>query len=139
MKLCVLKSLIDYEPIYKHEDLFFYHIPEQEYKKCILKGIVCTGEYIIAMMSYIYARDVIQGRFILGEDAISKHTPYSYWYARIVLRGRFELGETVISTDGTYSNWYAIQVLKERFLLGEESIKNSIHQEEYEKHFNITL
>jgi hypothetical protein len=42
---------------------------------------------------YVYDENV---RFELGESMIAKDAHYSYWYARDVIKGRFELGEPKI-------------------------------------------
>ncbi len=165
MKLCVLKSKIESKPLYEYEELYLYHIPIDEYKKCILKGIVSTSnrmnadacymyaalilkgkfdigeEYISkdAMFSGRYACEVLEGKFELGESIISTDTHFSYLYARDALKGRFELGEAVISELGVYGFRYAIDVTKERFLLGERSIEFSGYGKEYEEYFNIKL
>lgn len=51
--------------------------------------------------SYMYSRDIIKGRFILGEDVISYDPCYSFEYAKNIVKGRFELGEDIISQDAT--------------------------------------
>ena len=75
-----------------------------------------------AEYAYIYAHDVIDGKFINGENIISKSPKYSYMYARHILDGRFELGDPVIATNAHYSYWYANYVLNGRFELGEPAI-----------------
>ena len=164
MKLCVLTKRIQEEPLYQRDGVFLYNLSLDEYKKCILKGIVSTdinhnaiicyryaeeslcrfehGEVYIsksAQSSYYYAVNVLEDIFILGEEAISKSDWCSYLYANEVLKSRFILGEEVISFDGYYSYYYAVIVLKERFILGEQAIKKSGHRKEYEQYFNITL
>ena len=47
--------------------------------------------------THTYAHDVIDGKFINGENIISKSPKYSYMYARHILDGRFELGDPVIA------------------------------------------
>jgi hypothetical protein len=49
--------------------------------------------------AYDYARDVIEGRFELGESAIAKDAHWAYEYARDVIKGRFKLGEPAIAKD----------------------------------------
>ena len=167
MKLCVLTSKLVQEPLYEHTELclFLYHIPIDEYKKCILKGIVHTDETLTSRACFVYARDVLKGRFELGEESISKDLGnsfmyatrvlkerfilgesvistdihYSLIYARDVLKGKFELGEKVLSEMGIYGFRYAVDVTQERFLLGEQAIKNSGYCSEYEEYFNIKL
>ena len=139
MKLCVLKSKIESKPLYEYEELYLYHIPIDEYKKCILKGIVSTSNRMNADACYMYAALILKGKFELGESIISTDTHFSYLYARDALKGRFELGEAVISELGVYGFRYAIDVTKERFLLGERSIELSGYGKEYEEYFNIKL
>jgi hypothetical protein len=81
-------------------------------------AIAKSAEY-----SYYYAKNVIHGKFPLGEAAIAKDSYYSYYYARDVLKGRFPLGEPAIAKDAEYSYWYAKYVLKGEFPLGEPAIK----------------
>ena len=71
-----------------------------------------TGDITNAKDCYDYVRDVLKGRFELGEKAISKDTYYSYYYAYEILKDRFELGEETISKDADFSYHYALNVLK---------------------------
>jgi len=64
------------------------------------------------ILSYLYAKNVIGGRFELGEAAISKDAGYSYWYARDIIHERFILGEAEIIKDSEYSYLYARNVLR---------------------------
>lgn len=72
--------------------------------------------------AYYYARNVIGGRFELGEEAIATDGYYSYHYAYMVLGGRFELGEAAISNSARFSYFYAKDSIKGRFFPGEKSI-----------------
>ena len=73
--------------------------------------------------AYWYARDVLRGRFALGEAAIARDTYNSCWYAIEVLKRRFELGEPAIARDPQSSYLYAKAVLKgKRVKIIEESI-----------------
>jgi len=95
------------------------------YAKDVLKGRFEMGEDAIskdARYSYLYAIDVFKGRFKTGEKAISKSASYSCYYAEYVLKGRFEVGEKAISKDAYYSYCYAEDVLKGRFEMGEKVI-----------------
>lgn len=139
MKLCLLSDRLDCEPLYTCNGLYLYYISITEYRKCILKGIVDYDTYNNASICYMYARDILKGRFELGEELIIKDSEYSYWYARIVLRGRFELGEELISTSSKYSTWYAIMVTDKHFELGEDVIRRSHYEDEYEAYFKIDL
>jgi len=103
----------------------------------VLKGRFEMGEKAIskdAEYSYCYARDVLEGRFEMGEKAISNSAEYSYYYARHVLKGRFEMGEEVIETNSWYYYLYAEDVLKGRFEMGEDAIsKNACYSYCYDK------
>lgn len=68
-----------------------------------------------AEYSYLYARDVLGGRFELGEPAISTNAADAYKYAQNVLEGRFEVGEEAIAKDPEYSALYAKYVLDADF------------------------
>ena len=86
--------------------------------------------------SYHYAKDVLKGRFELGEPIIAQCAHHAYHYARNVLKGRFELGEPVIA-KGAWSYHYALNVLDGRFELGEPAILKSVYAKEYKRKFNI--
>ena len=53
-----------------------------------------------------YAKDVLEGRFEIGEPAIATDQEFSYGYARFVLKGRFELGEKIIKSSTYYKSVY---------------------------------
>jgi hypothetical protein len=61
--------------------------------------------------AYLYARDVLEGRFAEGESAIAQDAWYSYLYARYVLKGRFAEGEPAIARDAKYSKLYSRDIL----------------------------
>lgn len=114
MKLYVMDIRLSTPPLYEQEGLFIYHITDREYKKLILKGIYpITCYYNTARICFVYAITVLEGRFELGEEYISKSDCHSYYYA----------------TEITHN----------RFLLGERTIKKSGYRKEYETYFNITL
>jgi hypothetical protein len=57
------------------------------------------------------------------EKAISRYSPdHSYWYANRIIEGRFIEGEEIISKSSTYSYFYAVDVIKGRFVAGEDAI-----------------
>ncbi len=74
-----------------------------------------------------------------AEAYISKSGIESYFYARDILKGRFILGEQAISMDAQWVFIYATRVLKERFILGEKVIKDSAYGIHYETTFKIKL
>jgi hypothetical protein len=91
-----------------------------------------------AKYSYLYARNILEGRFPLGEPDIAKDGEYSYYYAEDVLKGRFELGEPAIAKSAEYSYLYARDVLKGKFPLGEPAIKrDKKNWDDYCKKFGI--
>ena len=125
VKVCVLKYMLVEDPTYDHHSRYLYILPIDEYKKQILKGNVYTDTNLLARVCASYARNILKGRFELGEDYISKDSYFGYSYARHVLKGRFKLCEETISKDYTTSYLYTVHVLRERFILGEAIIKDS--------------
>ena len=86
-----------------------------------------TAEY-----SFLYALDILEGPFNLGEPAIAKDIEYSYLYVGEVLNGPFKLGEPAIAKDAEYSYMYAKTILKASFPLGEPAIaKDENYSKEY--------
>jgi hypothetical protein len=65
------------------------------------------------------------------EDVIATDPLYSYMYAENVIKGRFEECEKTIATDSTYSYLYARSVIKKPFHLGHAKILNSKHKNHY--------
>ena len=99
MKLCVLTKKIDEKYMYTEKGVYLYYLPIIEYKKQILKGVVCICEFSNARIYYLYSKDILTSRFEIGEEAISMNGLYSYLYANEVLKSRFILGEEVISFE----------------------------------------
>jgi hypothetical protein len=89
--------------------------------------------------SYIYARDVIRGRWEAGERIIASNAHISCAYARDVIRGRWEKGESEIARDSLASYYYARDVIRGRFYLGEVNIKGKDISLEYEQYFRCRL
>lgn len=83
-----------------------------------LEQIIATD----ARMSFMYAANVIEERFILGEPAILQNARTSLSYAKDVVRGPWPEGEAIISTDPQCAYEYARYILKGRFKLGEPAI-----------------
>ena len=73
--------------------------PKEAYGQAWKQGYGTTEqEAIIATnscYSYLYAKDVIKGRWELGEAIIATDAYWSYYYARDVIKGRFPLGESL--------------------------------------------
>ena len=73
--------------------------------------------------TYLYARDVIKGRWVEGEEAIKNEPIWVYYYARDVIEGRWIEGEEEIKKDLRYTYYYAKDIIKGRWLEGEEGIR----------------
>ena len=59
-----------------------------------------------AHYAYLYAINIIGGRFELGEKAIATDPYYAYEYAISVIRNKFKLGEPAIFSNPKFSFWY---------------------------------
>lgn len=91
-------------------------------KPCSYRDLIQEEEIAKDEQAYYYVKDVVCGRWPMGEEAISKSYTHSFLYAREIIRGRFELGEAAIARNGCYSYLYAIHIIKGRFELGEDAI-----------------
>ena len=102
--------------------------------------------------SYNYAKDVLNGRFELGEAAIAKNSYYQNLYQsllksttdipspRTLYEKALKSGESynrnssqekVIAADPVYAYLYARDVLKGKFELGEKTIDVSDYRDDY--------
>jgi hypothetical protein len=87
------------------------------------------AEHIIAKSpenSYIYAKNMIKGRWEPGEAAILTNVFSSYCYVRDIIKGKWEPAESIISKSAQYSYCYAKYILNGRFELGENAIATVI-------------
>jgi hypothetical protein len=94
----------------------------------VIKGRFPQGEPAIAQSpatSYYYAAEVIKGRWSEGEEAIAKDAYFAYQYALWVIKDRFPEGEKIISQDSIHAYYYAKNVIKGSWLEGEASISES--------------
>jgi len=114
--------------------------PQEAYDKAKELGLrIPELEPVIlkdAFYSFLYAKYVIEGRFILGEPTISKDAEVSYHYSFYVIKGRFILGEPAISKDARYSYHYAIGIIKGRlpdFMHNQMILSNDEYTKEYVK------
>ena len=78
-----------------------------------LEPIITTS----AKYSFMYADEILNGPFPLGEPTIATDAEYSYDYANRVLHGPFPLGEKAIARMKQYTNAYTNEVLKKDFYL----------------------
>jgi len=91
--------------------------------------IIQDAEY-----SYLYARDIIKGRWELAEPIISKDAHCSYLYAKNIIKGRWELGEATISKYVYWSFCYALYVIKGKlpdFMHNQMILRNNKYTKEY--------
>jgi hypothetical protein len=76
-------------------------------------------------MAYIFARYVLEGRFLEAEPYIAKSPRYSYQYAYEVVNKdnrytddkleRWPVGEPAMMTDPVYAGYYARVIMKKRW------------------------
>jgi hypothetical protein len=91
-----------------------------------------------AKNAYLYARDVIKGRWVEGEPIIATDPGWAYMYARYIIKARFPEGEKAIANHPEYVYWYARDVIKGRFLEGELIIMFSEYFPDYAKLCGMT-
>lgn len=83
-----------------------------------------------AESAFNYAK-ITGKRFVKGEDVIATDAKFSYLYARDILKGRFEKGEHALSESAIAATEYAV-FLKDRFKKGEHAIGQSdMYAQEY--------
>jgi len=75
--------------------------------------------------TYLYAKDVIKGRWMEGEEEIKKDPESAYYYARGVIKGRWLEGEEEIKKDPIWAYNYVREVIKGRWPEGEEEIRKN--------------
>ena len=73
-----------------------------------------------AQTSYVYAKDIIKDRFILGEKTISKDIHYSLLYAQHVIKGPFHLCHPIIF-NSSYKKDYILFLKSINYNLSEIS------------------
>ena len=89
--------------------------------------------------AFLYARDVIKGRFPEGEAIIATDPRYAYCYSRDVICGRFENGESIIIIVPKYAYYYARDVVNGRWLDGELQILFSKYVTDYARLCGMTF
>jgi hypothetical protein len=65
--------------------------------------------------SYLYALNVIKGRWMEGEPVIMKDPYYAYSYALDIIQDRWKEAEEYIMKDSVNAFWYAFNVIKDRW------------------------
>lgn len=68
-----------------------------------------------AIQAFMYAKEVIKGRWPEGEAAILRDPGTSVRYARDIIKGRWPEAEAIIATDRGAAAAYAGQVIKGRW------------------------
>lgn len=105
------------------------------YAKNILKGRFEAGERMIARyskISFLYARDIIKGKFPMGEYAIAENSLYSFLYARDIIKAPFSLGEDAIGNSPRLAYYYATSIIKKQFTWCDFFLRRSpIYSENY--------
>jgi hypothetical protein len=87
---------------------------------------LALDEYIkYPMDAYLYASEIIKGRWIEGEHIIKTDPNYSYDYAKNIIKGRWIEGEDMIKTDPHCAYQYAFHVIKDRWPEAEDMIKTN--------------
>ena len=112
-----LKFLKDNEPEERFAyDPFFAHNYALHTKKRFVLGEPCLSQE--PMIAYNYAL-VIGQRFELGEKAISTNGTYSLFYSRDIVKGRFLLGEKIISDKiitESYVDWMETFLTRDEYV-----------------------
>jgi len=72
--------------------------------------------------SFLYARDVVHGRWSEAEPIIMKHGYWAYAYAREIIHMRWREAEEIIIQSALNAYFYARDVIKERWLEAEPTI-----------------
>ncbi len=96
------------------------------YARDVIKGRWKEAEEYIKTDPYWafrYARDVIKGRWKEAEEYIKTNPQSAYFYARDVIKGRWPEAEDYIKKDPYYAYHYAKNVIKGRWPEAEEYIK----------------
>jgi hypothetical protein len=96
------------------------------------KGLVNPKD---AFDLYLYARDVIKGRWPEAESILVADPKRAYYYAMDVIKGRWPEAENTILTDPSIAFMYARDVIGDRWLEAEPIINtNKYYASEYQ-HF----
>lgn len=137
MKLCILNSKIDSKPLYTYSGTYLYNVPIVDYKKYVLKGIVSNDDEANAVICKLYTVNILGMRHTPCEEYIIKSISQTYEYAYNF--GRFIEGEDIISKNAYTSYMYTRFVTKCRLVDSEGLIKDSVYKDDYEERFNIKL
>lgn len=98
------------------------------YAKDIIKGRWIDIEPLMMddpLYMYQYAKYVIKGRWFEAEPYIMKTPDYAYHYAKNVIGGRWPESEPYIMKEFSSALYYAIDVIKGRWLEYEPTLKTN--------------
>jgi hypothetical protein len=96
--------------------------PEGDAKQALLEVLKTDPKY-----AYLYADNVIEGRFPEAEEYIKTGAYWAYFYAKDVIKGRWKEAEEYIKKDPHFACNYAEDVIKGRWPEAEEYIKKDPH------------
>jgi hypothetical protein len=110
--------------------------PQEAYIKCEYKINKDLEKIIIKDPSYayMYARHIINRRWIEAEDIISTEPNVAYFYAQNVIKSRWIEAEDIIATNSQYAYLYAYYIIKGKL---PENMHNMmlIHADQYAKEY----
>jgi hypothetical protein len=95
------------------------------YARDVLEGRWLLAEPLILQDPRIavnYAKYVVRGRWLEGEPVIAARPSEALLYAKHIVKGPWPLGERAIAEDGALAYQYAKEILEDRFPLGEPAI-----------------
>lgn len=120
-------KLVDYNNSDAESNIIDKKSPEAayEYAKNVIKGPWLKGEDIISTdpgISYAYAKNVIKGRWTKGEDEILNNYSWAIRYAKDVIEGRWSKLEKKIIKYPAFVYEYAKNVIEGRWTEGEDEI-----------------
>lgn len=93
---------------------------DQELSRSEKKIIASDAEY-----SVLYAKNIIKGPFVEGEESIKRNISCAYFYCKDVIKQRWYEVEEEIKKDAFCAYSYATQVIKDRWPEAEKSIKKN--------------
>ena len=96
-----------------------YHVSALDGKPWIEAEQIIAND---AWWAFEYAQDVVGRGNETIEKGVLQNPKYTYLYARFVVKGQFLQGEEVISKDPRASMLYAQKVMGSRFIPGESAI-----------------
>ena len=88
--------------------------------------------------AYLYALNIIEGRWREAEPYIMKDPDYAIQYARDIIKGRWPEAEPYIMNNPYYAYWYARDIIKGRWPEAEPYImKTNFYWDNYKNRFGI--